>query len=230
MQDKSSRDESEPDQSQLSRIERVPRTLDEQKLLLSTRPPGWEYLLFSSATFLARQEMIAKWHDYQLGYINPARDGFVGSAEALRFLSFAIGRCSSIVENLSKLLNDQSSEWAFGAPGYPGSEDRIRHLASRLVKTFEEHIDWVAVIRGAAPPDHLKRLFELGARLNFHPLEQVNGYIDRMVFELDKLPALIRGQGHADIDLSMQVTMNDEALRNFNEEARRVNQEFSFFS
>jgi hypothetical protein len=52
-------------------IDRVPRSTEEEAVLLANRPAGWEYLLFASILRREKEALEPKWRDHELGFVQP---------------------------------------------------------------------------------------------------------------------------------------------------------------
>jgi hypothetical protein len=46
----------------------VPRNPDEQRALISQKPPAWEYLLFAGALLQGKERLEPKWRDFKAGH------------------------------------------------------------------------------------------------------------------------------------------------------------------
>jgi hypothetical protein len=202
-------------------IDRVPRTEEEEALLLKTRPEAWEYLLFAAVLRRGMDALEPKWRDHELRYTSwggPAMD--IDDAYAALMNSF--DEVQAIIGNVERLLNPESSERAFGAIGESGHPDRIIHLAERVTGIYGELLDWSARLRAAVVPKPLDSVFKLASAMADRPLQEIRDWVDLAVAEIDCLPAALREGTQVDLVLSLVLTMDDELLAQFNDELRKL--------
>jgi hypothetical protein len=207
-------------------VERTPRTPEEEALLLSSRPDGWEYLLFASTLLRERNALDPSWHDHELGYTKPHGPPLEGY-EAHALLLSAIGEARVISGNLEKLLSPESTERAFGALGESGDPDFIRHLADRVIDTYRQYLDWSARLRGANVLGVFERAFEISAQFVDGPIRQIREWVDVVVAEMDRLPERIRNKETITMTLTLTIAMNEGTEEEFDTEMRRLQAEFS---
>ena len=163
----------------------VPRTDEDRRELLESRPPAWEYLLFAGVLRIGRDALETKWRDHELALPSRARQ-YVGLAEISDFLSKTYGRLGSVMEPMSRVFADQ--EAAFGAPGEPGDPVRIEHFANWIIGAYEDMLNWALDLRATDTDDAIKHVVALAARAADQPLAQVREFIDRTIAETERIP------------------------------------------
>jgi hypothetical protein len=170
--------------------DRVPRTLDEQKAVLSVRPPGWEYLLFGGALYIGKDSLEGKWHDFEI----PPHSRFheiSDVSEASSFLSREMKQIIGLTEALERVFSPAVQEQAFGPPGVEGDPHRIEHLANRVISTYEGILDWAAELRQFRFPEVLAPAFEMVPLMADRPLRKFRDFVDNAVAELDRVPGIL---------------------------------------
>lgn len=193
-------------------LKRVPLTPGEQELLISTKPPAWEYLLFGGALTQGNAALAAKKRDHQLGHVDEVRSTRDDS-EALHLASDMLGRArKTIIQRMMRILDPASQEWAFGAPDSPGDVDNILHLARRFIGAYEEMYNWASNVREVAASPELSHSFDLLSEFMDVPMKQVEQFIEDCAASLsDALDRLDRGE--QGIEIALQLTLSiDESL------------------
>lgn len=194
-------------------IDRVPRTPEEEALLLAVRPDGWEYLLFAAALRREMASLEEKWRDHSLGYVRPVGDP-LDELAARDLLQAVLHEAPIVVGNVERLLSPESNELAFGAPGTPGDSDQIKHLAKRVIDVYGELLDWSSRVRGARVPDPFEHVFTTASRFVDLPIRQFREFVDEVVREADAIPAALRNdEPDEPISLILTLTLSvDEAV------------------
>jgi hypothetical protein len=205
--------------------DRVPRTADEKRALLITKPAGWEYLLFASELLQGKERLEMKWHDHNMPPFQ--RTHHVPDVQdASAYLSNEFGNMRALVHSMASVFSREAQEDAFGAPGEPGDQVRIEHSARRIIQTYEGILDWAAAIRRIEPPDVLQEVFEIAPRMADKPLVTFREFVDRVVFEMDKLPELLANLNENDepvtIPLDLTLDMDDQVMAEFNKRMERA--------
>jgi hypothetical protein len=205
--------------------DRVPRTSDEKQALLVTRPAGWEYLLFASVLLKGKEDLEMKWHDHNMP---PFRRTLVVSdaQDASAYLGDEFGNLQALVNAMMTVFSAEAQEQAFGVPGEPGDPVRIEHLAKRIIQTYEGILDWAAAIRGVEPPEVLRDVFGVAARMSDRPLTKFRQFVDRVVLEIDKVPALLDDPDAVEepitIVLDLTLEMDDDVTAEFHQHMKRA--------
>ena len=191
----------------------VPRTIEEQRQLLSQRRDLWEYLLYASVLLMRRASIEEKWRDHEILYAR--RTGqYLEGWEAVNYIKRATRVATGILDNFNRVLAVNAQELAFGAPGEPGSPARIEHLATRLVDVYEELPDWARDLRGISVSKDFSNLFELTARLADGPARQIRDFVDDYVAQAEKLPDLLNRDDDEPIEIDILLKLEiDEGLQ-----------------
>jgi hypothetical protein len=203
-------------------IDRVPRAPDEEATLLRVRPDGWEYLLFASVLRRRMDALEPKYRDHELRFARPAQGPRLIELDAVAFLSAAFGEARVLVDNLNRVLDKAAQERAFGPLGEPGDAVRIEHLGERLIDVYESLIDWAARLRGTPVDDEFERATELAGRFVDRPIQQFRDFVDRVMTEMDRLPALLRAAEPARLTLTLEVSIEEGLVEEFNAEQERL--------
>lgn len=188
----------------------IPRTLHEQQILLETKPLAWEHLLFGGVLIQGRRALQAKIHNHKLHFSHRIRH-FADDSSTTKYISEAMTNGSWIMGEIMKSLDPASQRWAFGEPGEPGNADNIIRLAERLIRSYEDMLDWSADLRGTMTSTRLRRAIELASQMLDLPIRQVDEFIDNYVELL--VPALERLARGESVSLSLSLTLTaDENL------------------
>jgi hypothetical protein len=199
----------------------VPRTAKEQRQLLSQRPPAWEFLFYASVLLQRRADVEEKWRDHELHYA-PRTGKHVGDGAAVEYLSSAVDEVMEIVGGINRVLDSDAQDLAFGAPGEPGSPERIEHLATRLIGVYEELLDWARGLRGIGVSSELRNIFELTARLADLPVQQIRDMVDYYVAEVERIPEQLRRGEAVHLEMTLKLDMDPEASSEFVNELKNV--------
>jgi TIR domain len=201
----------------------VPRTADQQRRLVAEKPIGWEYILFGGFLAQGKESLEPKWQDHQRQYVRPSGLS-LDDSQAMAFISAAMNEAQGHIGNVSKILNRQSTEWAFGAPGMPGDPANIEYLAKRLVGVYEGFLDWSAKIRGTTTSSTFRPLFDIVSRFMDLPISQVREFIDYYVSECELLPEKLARDDDAPINLTFVLTLDldDRTVAAANRELKRL--------
>jgi TIR domain len=205
-------------------IERVPRSPEEEAALLRARSAGWEYLLFAA---VLRREMDAlepKYRDYELGYARPTYGPLLDVSETSKFLAGAFQHVRAVLANFNRIMDPKAQERAFGPLGTPGDAERIRHLAERVIAIYNDLLDWAARLRSAAVDHRFQRVVELVSASIEGPLRQFREFVDEVVAEIDRLPALLREETTEPrrIVLTLTLSMDEEVEKELSYELERL--------
>lgn len=202
-------------------VDRVPRTPEEEAYLLTSQPDGWEYLLFASVLRRRLQALDPKWRDHVVGYRQPAAAA-LDEGETHEMMSSVFAEMRPVIGNVERLLSEESQLRCFGAPGEPGDQEQIQHLAERLIDVYRELLDWSARVRGAAVPERYERLFEIASKYVDGPIRQFREFVDRVVAEMDRVPAALRDETPFTIALTLTLELDDGVEDEFSRELARL--------
>jgi hypothetical protein len=203
-------------------IDRVPRTTDDEAILLRVRPDGWEYLLFASVLRRRMDALEPKYRDHELRFARPAQGSRLTEHDAMAFLTAAFGEAGVLVGNVNRVLDKAAQERAFGPLGEPGDAAQIEHLAERLIDVYESLIDWAARLRGTRADDEFERAIELASRFVDLPIQQFREFVERVVTEMDRLPALLRADEPVRLTLTLEVSIEEGVEEELHDELERL--------
>jgi hypothetical protein len=196
------------------------------------KPPGWEYLLFAATLRRRMDALEPAYRDHSVGYAAPGGPR-VRWDVAGDYLRDAFATASSLAGNVDRLLSPESQERVFGKEGEPGDAEGIDHLATRVIDVYGALLHWAAELRSAVVPEHFERATEIAISFIELPIEQFRQWVDTVVSEIDRLPALLR-QGEPDdgetivLNLTLTIAMAEGVVDDFNDELERVLDEFPF--
>jgi TIR domain len=122
--------------------DRIPRTAEQRRELLARRPAVWEYLLFAGILAEGKDALEPKWRDHQLRFV-PKAGPLLSDAEAPSFIPKAMHELLILVRNFDRILGSQVKE----SPEVSGDPDHIEYLGRRVLKVYEDLLDWSARIR-----------------------------------------------------------------------------------
>ena len=199
----------------------MPRTDEERELLLRTRPPGWEWLLFGSVLLNERGRLEAAWEEL------PPRAPFppgtvLRDKEALDYLTSALMRNGRIAARLGRRMSGWAHRRAFGKPGKPGNPGRITKAAEGIVDCYREWLEWAADLRAAPVPRKYGHLFDIASEMADAPIGQIREFVDRNVEELDGLPLALRQGRRFSLDLVLELKNDEEVMQRFYDEQARL--------
>lgn len=199
-------------------ITRTPRTTSEVEDLISKKPNGWEYLLFGGVLYSKKDALEMKWHDFDMHY-GKQNGSYFNNQEGVEYHLKKWRDLAPAIEGAAKALSDEAREKAFGPEGVPGDRNRIIHIATRIIDSYEQILDWAADLRGAGVSDDLRILFEAAAECARQPLTEFRSFIDKMVLQFDAIPAYLSdtSENKAPLNISseLSLTTDDIALKKF---------------
>jgi hypothetical protein len=126
---------------------KVPRTSEDTRLLLRTKPNGWEYLLYGGVLLQGVEALEERFRDNEIRFAKPSGIR-LHEDTAMQYLRDKMSSSLITVDSLNKTLEPHVWQRAFGAPGTHGDEVFITHLATRLIDAYAQLLDDVAEIRG----------------------------------------------------------------------------------
>lgn len=201
-------------------IDRVPRTGEEEAQLLETRPGGWEYLYWAAELLRLREELEPKWQEYEQKVRRPgARE--MTDAEAMNAITAggAFERAGEIIATATKTFNSPDvQEAAFGKPGEEGDPEKIKALSASLMAGYSGLLDWAAGYQADGVPERFRVIYDAVSELADEPLQQYREYVDRVVSELDKVPAALRKGGPIELELRLTLSIDDSAQARLQQE------------
>lgn len=207
----------------------APRTQEEQDLLIQSKPPGWEYMLFAWALTQGRESLKPKYRDHQLRYARTVRR-LADDDEALDFISDAMARAGKMIgDGIERVLDPSAQEWAFGAPGAEGEVDKILHLGQRFIQIYEDMFDWSADLRGTVTSDRFEKAFDLAASFMDEPINQVDQFIDNYRNNLEGVPDRLANGEVIELELKLTVTIDERVSEAFRKEMKRVTPKFNWW-
>ncbi|HUQ57749.1 toll/interleukin-1 receptor domain-containing protein [Lentzea sp.] len=140
-------------------------------------PQGWEYRTFVDAVGQGMRALGDKKLSHEMGFAETART-FSTDTESLDYYTARSRKFDDIVNSVTDLLSPQKQQWAFGPSGQAGNAEKIRLLATRFAKSYEDLLDWAADLRGTVTPARHRPLYEATARLADQPLKQIDEFLE----------------------------------------------------
>jgi hypothetical protein len=191
---------------------RAPRTPEAVAVVLSERPPGWEFLLYGGILHRGIAELEGKYRDHVIEFASH-NGQVIAENDGLSWLGNKLTSVSRIVANLDRVLSDNAQTAAFGRPGESGDPERIIHLADRLTGIYGELLDWAAGIRSTGfEDDAIQHVAIAEARLADLPIQQLREFVGRYVHQMDGLTAKLLAGENVDLTFSVKIDMAPEAL------------------
>ncbi len=199
-------------------IERVPRTGAEEALLVRTRPPGWEYLLFGAALLRLENDLEPKWQEHAQRSRRAAVQQLTAVEALDRISSGVFEEAAAIVHKATESMSPGSQELAFGKPGEPGDPQQIEAFAAAIIGGYDGLLEWSARLQAEGVPDVFRAVFDAASDLVELPLHQFRDYVDQSVAEFDRLPAALREGKPIEVTLVLKLSVDDAALEQFQHE------------
>lgn len=162
----------------------TPRQLAEmiaKKVGVPVAPPkaGWEYETFTDVVRQNMRGLAEKKLNHEMGFTNTVRT-FTTDTESLDYFTARTRKFDDIVNAIADVLSPQKQQWAFGPAGRAGDAEKIRHLATRFVKNYEDLLDWAADLRGTTTPERHRALYAATARLADQPVKQIEEFVEEL--------------------------------------------------
>jgi hypothetical protein len=203
----------------------VPRTVEEQRQLLSQRPRSWEYLFYASVLLMRRADIEEKWRDYEMRYAR--RTGkYLDDRAAWEYTKSARGILSGILGEFDCVLTLDAQRAAFGTRYESGSPEKIEHLATRFIDVYQELLDWAQDLRGTSVSSRLIDTLELTARLADGPIRQMREFVDTLVAQAEKLPELEDRGEPVTITMTLKLHIDDEVRTALKRDIERIGKLF----
>jgi hypothetical protein len=165
----------------------VPRTSAERAALIAERSDYWEYRLFAAVLRDGRRDLEPKWRDHQLRLGRGPR-AWIDADSALQQLGREIGWVGDQGAAVMRMLDPVALVAVFGAPGEPGDAALIEHLARRIVKAYEDMLDWAASLRSTSVPEPFEELRDVTAEHVDRPIDGMRQFMDDVVDQMTRLP------------------------------------------
>jgi hypothetical protein len=204
----------------------VPRSDGEVGQLLSERPAGWEYLLLAGALVLGIDRLETNYSDYMLGYA-PRLGTVISAADFHHFIMSQLNELELMVSSLNRVLADDVMSDAVGLPGEPGNPDKIFHMASRVVRLYEDLMLWAERLRGYAMPDDFRHMVELLVRFSEQPINELRDFTKRLAAQVDEMPSAIANQEQIVIDEVVTFRVPDAIAGEFGREYRKFTEKLN---
>jgi hypothetical protein len=203
----------------------VPETPNQQRRLLLHRPPGWEYLLYAGVLLQGKTALEAKWHDEELEMPRGERLA-VEEESAMSYLSREMSRLRSLTGTSMRVFTREAQVRAFCAAGEPGDPVRIERLATHVVETYENMMDWAAGLRAMVPPEQYERVYALTASMAHLPLTQFRQFVDDIVRETARIPRHLAAASDEPlvIEVELILKIDQELLHEFEVEMDQLRQ------
>jgi hypothetical protein len=192
---------------------RVPLTVAEQQAITTTRPAGWEYLLFAGGVWRHIQSHAERLLDNEIGY---SRSGsIIGRYSVRDVIDRDIVKLESLVGRVSLIMNTETQAWAFGSAGEPGDPARINHMSKRFGELYGELLNWAYHVRSLVVPAEAQAVLALASKLADRPIRHMGSFADWIVVEAGKLATLLREDATwtSAISLEINIELNPALLR-----------------
>jgi len=195
--------------------DRVPRTAEQQAVLLRQRPPGWEYLFFAACLLSEMEASESKFQDVKIGY---ARPRITVPSDQMSALHGASDRLATIISGLDRMMEPGVQERGFGAPGESGDAEFLQQWAKRLNAHYEDCLDWVSEVRGLPVKSSFSEAGGLLAKFALQPITAYRDFVRETVEKIDRLPSYFARPEPRDplqIELRLQLLLPDELVAQY---------------
>ncbi|MAE77992.1 MAG: hypothetical protein CMJ85_14105 [Planctomycetes bacterium] len=185
-------------------IDRTPRTAEECGVLLSQRPPAWEYFYTAYLMIEEVESRRQRKRDFECGFFVPG--DYVEPADAVLLGGEEISRVLGIVESFNGLLGGPLQQEAWGLPGQAGNAEAIEYLADRYGKLLDMLLDWANRVGGyvTSSPEAKEYLRAL-VRYAEQPIESLCNFPQQFRRDVDGiLAALDRGEESVELTLTIE--------------------------
>ncbi|MCG8926149.1 toll/interleukin-1 receptor domain-containing protein [Lentzea sp. CC55] len=199
----------------------APATKAEQEHLIALSPDCWEYFLFAGTLIQGKENLSTKRRDYGLGFARHVRV-IDDPLQAIAYISESMRKAELINDNLMRIISPEAQEWAFGAPGVPGSVENITHLGNRFVDCYGDYMDWAADLRGTVTHDDLKQLYHLASLFVDLPIKRTEEFIEGYASKASAIPDILATNGRGDLSMELVLDIDPEVVRQYNKEFKRV--------
>ncbi len=201
----------------------VPRSREENRRLVELRPPAWEYMVYAGALLEGVQALDRQYRAPEARTTH--RQGEALSAtEALPFVSRQMAALSAIYSRIDgeRLLDPRAADAAFGPPGESGEVEAIRALAAGPVAVYEDMLKWAAEMREITVPPEFEEVFSLVAGMADRPTAEMRAFIDRLVMQIDSIPARLQTGQPVEITARLTLTGSPELTERYLAAVARV--------
>ena len=182
--------------------------------LLSERPDGWEYLLYSGALCAGIERLETKYSDYSLGYA-PRLGIMINRSEFYHFVKSQLGDVEVMIGTLNTLFGAKVIEDAMGPPGVAGDPDKILHAASRVVRLYKDMLLWAERVRGMAMPKEYREAVEILAQFPGQPINELRDFVHRFGAQVNELPSRMARDEDIVIGGTVKFTIPDELVHSY---------------
>jgi hypothetical protein len=206
------------------KVERVPRTPEEEAVLLQGRQPDWEYLFFAAVLLREMKALEPKYRDHEIGFATPQPGPVLTVENVMDVLGGAMNEAGALVGNVDRVFDPAAQERAFGAEGEAGDSERIEHLASRVIAIYEGLLDWAARVRGTPVDDDFREIADLVGHFSDLPIQQFRNFVTYTVTQLDRVPTLLAEESDEPVvlTLTLKLDMDEDLLRKHQVEMKRL--------
>lgn len=210
------------------KIDRVPRTPEEEAQLIAARPDAWEFLLFASVLRRQMDALEPKYRDHELRFALPGQGPVLEGLEATQLLKNAFAESRALIGNVDRVFDQSAQERAFGALGEPGDPDRIEHMASRVIAIYDGLLDWAARLRGTPVEDEFSRAVEVASRMVDLAIQQFREFVASVKSQMDALPSLLAAETEEPVSftLTLRLDINERTQEEFSEEMTRLEETY----
>lgn len=187
----------------------------------ANRDPGWEYLCFGAELARGLAEHQAEFEDYKTGFVRPTGERV---DDPLAHMQELLNENAMTVGNVTRLLSPETLESAFGTPGEPGDEVKIRHVAAGLVEVYATMIAWGQRVRGASVPSVWEPVYWALSKNVDMKLRQIQDFSSGVSASVEKVVGDLRaGREPTDtVTLTLNFSNDPEAVKEFNDALQTV--------
>jgi hypothetical protein len=131
---------------------------------------------------------------------------------------------SSIAQNLERLAHPTAQSRAFGDSDEDADPLLIEHMAKRLIDLYGRLLEWVEETRALRVPEWAERLKSILSQFASQPIQRTHDFVDEYVSSLERAIRSLaeNGSNREKIELRITYEIDDDLLRQFNQELDRV--------
>lgn len=190
--------------------------------LVIERPAGWEYHLYSQVL----QDRIAGLadlkRDRELGVVLGDHE-HVGPERILAWAAAHQDEIGQKLEAVNTLFRQDVIEDSFGAPGEPGTPEKIVYMADRLAALYRETIEWSLRCLRVSTDEEYKGLLALIAKEVDNVISEIEGFSNSLQAEMTDLLSNPPAKDEVrHINLVLELTYPDGLLEEFDQELHRI--------
>jgi hypothetical protein len=194
---------------------------DDAVRILVDKEDLYEHLFFAQVLADEMQSKKYVYNDYKYSIRYGIKHALRSDNEIPDWISSRIASIGSLVESLSNLVNKAFADF-LNEPGVPADLNGLLYVARTYAKIYQELLNWSIDTHCTSVPDSCEDL-----------RGKIAALADKVLISLGEFPkTLIDGLSHAksaielgekiELNLSLKIEIDEEALRAYNEEFEKL--------